>query len=108
MTKRNRRIVLGDSTFDCSSVDPVHMPTVERMLRGTTKADEEIAELKAEALEQSGAVVKLRRKLHALHTARMNIRMCCRQCHRNRARYSSGCCGLCDMKLPPGERGERL
>jgi uncharacterized protein len=45
MAKCNRRIVLDDSIFDCSSVDPIHMPTVERMLRGTTKADEEIEKL---------------------------------------------------------------
>jgi putative membrane protein insertion efficiency factor len=42
MAQNDQKIVVGDSTYDCTCIDPVHMPTLERMLRGTTKADEEI------------------------------------------------------------------
>lgn len=45
MTKDPHKIVVGDSTYDCAAVDPVHMPTIERILSGTTSVDEEIDRL---------------------------------------------------------------
>lgn len=32
----------------------------------------------------------------------------CVGCGRNSARYTTDLCGLCDMQLPPGQRGVRL
>ena len=32
----------------------------------------------------------------------------CVDCKVNQARYRNGRCSLCDMQLPPEERGERL
>lgn len=40
------KIIFGDSTYDCSEVDPIHMPTIERILTGTTTVDKGIDELK--------------------------------------------------------------
>jgi uncharacterized protein len=42
MTTKPDKIVIGDSTYDCSAVDPIHMPTIERLLTGTTAVDDEI------------------------------------------------------------------
>ena len=36
------------------------------------------------------------------------LKFLCRVCRRNEARYTSGCCALCDMQLPEEERGERI
>jgi len=45
MTERDPKIVVDGSTFDCAAVDAIQMPTIERILRGTTKADEVIDQM---------------------------------------------------------------
>lgn len=39
------KIEVNGDTYECN-VDPAHMPTIERMLRGTTEIDTEIQALK--------------------------------------------------------------
>lgn len=45
------------------------------------------------------------RKVTHYGALRVEKRAICRICDRNEARYTSGCCALCDMALPEAERG---
>ena len=42
ITTKPDKILIGDSTYDCSAVNPIHMPTIERILTGSTTVDVEI------------------------------------------------------------------